>query len=81
MEAIMNIDNLTLNKMQRDTVLMAVKLELVELLAEARNYDFSTSPIRGAIWNRIDKIDELLDGGSYELEANLDHITENQNNE
>jgi len=76
----MNPHNIPHDKIQAEHSLTLVKLELLELLAEMAGSYTTIANISGDIRNRIEFIDNVLEGADYEDAANLDHMTENQFN-
>ena len=76
----MNVHNIPQSKTIAEQSLTLVKLELLELAQEIAGNKTTVNNINGSIWNRIEVIDNLLEGADYEEAANLDHMTENQFN-
>ena len=76
----MNLHNIPQSKAIAEHSLTLVKLELLELAQEIAGNNTTVNNINGSIWNRIEVIDNLLEGADYEEAANLDHMTENQLN-
>jgi len=74
----MNVHNIPQSKTIAEHSLTLVKLELLELAQEIAGNNTTLNNINGSIWNRIEVIDNLLEGADYEEAANLDHMTENQ---
>jgi len=76
----MNVHNIPQSKTIAEQSLTLVKLELLELAQEIAGNKTTVNNINGSILNRIEVIDNLLEGADYEEAANLDHMTENQFN-
>ncbi len=76
----MNLHNIPQSKTIGEHSLTLVKLELLELAQEIAGNNTTVNNINGSIWNRVEVIDNLLEGADYEEAANLDHMTENQLN-
>ncbi len=76
----MNLHNIPQSKTIADYCLTLVKIELLEIAEEIAGNNTTVNAINGSIWNRIEVIDNLLEGADYEEAANLDHMTENQFN-
>ena len=76
----MNAHNIPQDKTIAEHSLTLVKLELLELLADMAGSHTTVANISDDLRNRIQIIDNLLEGADYEEAANLDHMTENQFN-
>ena len=76
----MNPHNIPQNKDIAQYSLTLVKLELLELLADMAGSHTTVANISDDLRNRIQMIDNMLEGADYEEAANLDHMTENQFN-
>jgi len=58
----MNVHNIPQDKTIAEYSLTLVKLELLELAQEIAGNNTTVSNINGSIWNRIEVIDNLLEG-------------------
>jgi len=58
----MNLHNIPQSKTIAEHSLTLVKLELLELAQEIEDNKTTVNNIRGSIWNRIEVIDNLLEG-------------------
>lgn len=58
----MNVHNIPQNKTIAEHSLMLVKLELLELAEEIAGNHTTVNTINGSIWNRVEVIDEYLEG-------------------
>jgi len=58
----MNLHNIPQSKTIAEHSLTLVKLELLELAQEIEDNKTTVNNIRGSIWNRIEFIDNLLEG-------------------
>jgi len=58
----MNVHNIPQDKMQAEHSLTLVKLELLEIAEEIAGNNTTVNNINGSVWNRIEVIDEYLEG-------------------
>ena len=58
----MNAHNIPQNKTIAEHSLTLVKLELLELAEEIAGNNTTVNAISGSIWNRVEFIDEYLEG-------------------
>ncbi len=59
----MNVHNVPQDKTIAEHSLTLVKLELLELAQEIAGNNTAVNNINGSIWNRIEVIDAMLEGG------------------